>query len=198
MHAVKHLVRTFVGLRCGPSARARLHAAAARLAEGDHALKLQAVEDLHITLQFLGATPQEDLAMLGRALEEAAAGFAPLEVTYRGLGAFPHPERPRVIWAGVEEPDGGDRLADLARAIGRAMRAVGYRPEKRAFHAHVTVARVHSRPGARALEALVPPPAGPPPLDLGGEILSDLKLMLSDPGNYPYHYIDLTTVPLEG
>ncbi len=35
-------------------------------------------------------------------------------------------------------------------------------------------------------------------LDLGGEMLSEVKLILSDPSQRPYHYIDLTTVELGG
>jgi len=195
---MKPLVRTFVGLRCGRAVRARMHALACDLARGDPALKVPAIEDLHLTLQFLGNTPQEDLGALGSALEEAAAGFAPIDVVYRGLGAFPDASRPRVLWAGLEEPDGTDRIGALAKAVGGTLRRIGYRPEKRAFHAHVTLARVHRRPGPRVLEALARSAADPHAVDLGGEILSELKLILSDPGNHPYHYIDLTTVSLGG
>ena len=195
---MKPLVRTFVGLRCGKAVRGRMHALANDLARGDPALKVPAIEDLHLTLHYLGNTPQEDLGPLGEALEDAVAEFAPIEVTYRGLGAFPDATRPRVLWTGVGEPDGADRIAALAKAVGRSLRTVGYRPEKRAFHAHVTLARVHRRPGPRVLEALARSASGVQIVDLGGEILSELKLILSDPGNHPYHYIDLTTVQLVG
>ena len=188
-------VRTFVGLRCGAAIRRRLHARAERLKADDRALRVPAVEDLHVTVQFLGATAQEDLADVGRALEEACAGLPPVAVAYRGLGAFPNARRPRVIWAGVheDEPD-EERLPHLVRAVGKALRPLGFKPEARRFHAHVTLARIRGRPSERVLEAL----RGAGELDLGGEILSELKLMLSDPGHRPYHYIDLTTVELGG
>jgi 2'-5' RNA ligase len=41
------------------------------------------------------------------------------------------------VWAGVEGP-----LDDLAARIDKAMAGIGYAPEKRAFHAHVTLARL--------------------------------------------------------
>lgn len=195
---MKHLVRTFVGLRCGRVVRERLHKLGMELKGGDPALKLPAVEDIHLTLQYLGNTPQEDLAAIGHALEGAVEGFAPIEVAYRGLGAFPDAKRPRVLWAGIEEPVGHDRIGDLAKAVSRALREIGYRPEKRAFHAHVTLARVHRKPPARVFEALERSAADPDEMDFGAEMLSELKLILSDPGNHPYHYIDLTTVGLEG
>ena len=195
---MKHLVRTFVGIRVGRVVRRRLHALGTELKSGDPALKLPAIEDIHLTLQYLGNTPQEDIAPLGEAMAEAAEGFGPIEVLYRGLGAFPNAERPRVLWAGIEEPDGENRIGALAKAVGRSLRSVGYRPEKRAFHAHVTVARVHRRPPERVFEALGRSAANAEEMDFGTETLSELKLILSDPGNHPYHYIDLTTVDLEG
>ena len=197
MPGMKHLVRTFVGIRCGTAVRRRMHAAAVALKGDDPALKLPAIEDLHLTLHYLGDTPQEDIGVLSEALEEAAEASAPFEVAYRGLGAFPDAGRPRVAWVGVEDPEGGEPapLLALQRDLGRALRGVGYRPERRRFHPHVTLARVHRRPGPRVLETLA---AGgePQAMDLGGEMLSEVKLILSDPGHRPYHYIDLTTVEL--
>ncbi|MDJ0520588.1 MAG: RNA 2',3'-cyclic phosphodiesterase [Planctomycetota bacterium] len=195
---MKHLVRTFVGIRCGRAVRRRMHAAAMDLRGGDASLKVPAFEDIHLTLQYLGNTPQEDIAPIGEALEEAVEGFGPIDVVYRGLGAFPNAQRPRVLWAGVEDPTGEDRIGALVQAIGRRLRRIGYRPEKRAFHAHVTLARVHRRPPERVFEALAASEARPEEMDFGAETLSDLKLILSDPGHRPYHYIDLTTVSLGG
>ncbi|MDA1193838.1 MAG: RNA 2',3'-cyclic phosphodiesterase [Planctomycetota bacterium] len=187
---MQHLLRTFVGIRVGPGVRPALARAAQAVRGDDPALRLIAPADLHLTLHYLGATPAEDVSDIGSALDEAAAACAPFEVDYRGLGAFPDVARPRAIWAGVVDASGA--LVELQRAIGRALREVGYRPERRAFHPHVTLARVHRGPGAAVLEALR---AGSD-LDLGGEILSEVKLILSDPGQHPYHYIDLTTVEL--
>ena len=197
---MKHLVRTFIGIRCGLSTRRRMHREAEALKGDDPALKLPAIEDLHLTLHYLGDTPQEDIGVLSEALDEVAEAHAPFEVAYRGLGAFPDAGRPRVAWVGIEDPDGGpsEPLLALQRAIGRGLREVGYRPERRKFHPHVTLVRVHRRPSDRVLETLAGPAAvdGAQPMDLGGEILSEVKLILSDPGHRPYHYIDLTTVEL--
>lgn len=187
-------VRTFVALPLAPSTRKRLVACAERLKGDDPALRLPHERDLHLTLQFLGRTATEDLADIGNALDELTADIAPIAVSFRGLGGFPSLERPRVLWAGVPEDEGGRELGELAKAVGRALRTVGYRPEKRRFHAHVTLARVHRRPGARVFAEL----GQAEDLDLGGEILSELKLILSDPTQRPYHYIDLTTVELGG
>lgn len=194
--AVERRVRTFVGLRCGPAVRRRLHAQGERLMAGERVLRVPAIEDLHTTVQFLGTTDQGDITPIGRALQEAVGDLPPIAVAYRGLGAFPNVQRPRVVWAGVHEEDPAEgRLAHLVDAVGRALRPLGFKPEARRFHAHVTLARIRGRPSERFLETLR---SAPPDLDLGGETLSELKLMLSDPGHRPYHYIDLTTVEFGG
>ena len=187
-------VRTFVALRLQPSTRKRLHAAAEEIKAGDPAIRLPHERDLHLTLQFLGRTAQEDLAAIGEALDEALEEVPPIALSFRGIGGFPNLERPRVLWAGIPDEEGGDACRELARLVARALRPVGYRPEKRKFHPHVTIARVHRRPGEAVFQAL----EASAELDLGGQIVSELKFILSDPSQRPYHYIDLTTVELGG
>jgi len=186
------MLRTFVGLRCGPAVSRQLHKEALALKAIEGGLRVPAVEDLHMTLQFLGETLMEDVTEIDRALREAAAGIPPLELDYRGLGAFPAPERARVIWAGVEDEDGV--LQELVTRVGSALGQLGYPKEKRRYHAHVTLARVRKRPSPELLAALESGSGR----DYGSEVLSDLKLIVSAPGNQPYHYIDLKTVELEG
>jgi 2'-5' RNA ligase len=187
-------VRTFIALRLGPAAQQRLHAAASSLGGTESVLHATPAADLHITLQFLGYTHQEDIAPIGNALDEALEEVPPILASFVGLGAFPDAERARVVWAGIPEEDGGAEISALARTIGRVMRELGYRPERRRFHPHVTIGRMRGRPSAGFPDSL----AAASKLDLGGEMLSEVKLILSDPSQRPYHYIDLTTVELGG
>ncbi len=195
---MKHLVRTFVGIRCGRAMRDVLHREGLRLQADDPVVKLPAIEDLHITLQYLGDTAQEDITHIAEALEEAVEDIAPFLVGYVGVGAFPDVQRPRAIWAGIDPDGGAEELRGLARSVSKALRPIGYRGEKRAYHPHVTIARAHSKPSDRFLHDLSAAHSHPHEMDLGEEMVSELKLILSDPGHGPYHYIDLTTVPLGG
>jgi 2'-5' RNA ligase len=189
---VAKLLRTFVALRCGAAVSRRLAAQARRLAALDGGLKAPSTDDFHLTLQFLGDTNETDVPEIGRALVAAAEGHGPFELRYGGLGAFPEPARARVVWAAVRTPDGPGPLADLAAAVGGALGPLGFPPEARAWHPHVTLGRLRRRPQDALVEALE---AGRD-LDLGREEVSDLKLILSDPREGRYRYIDLTTVPL--
>ena len=153
-------------------------------------------DEFHLTVQFLGETDESDVAAIGRALEAATAPLSPFELRYGGLGAFPSPERARVVWAAateIETPP-GQGLQALAAAIGGRLGALGYPPEARRLHPHVTLGRVRGRPPPALVDAIE---AGKD-LDLGREWVSELKLILSQPGDRGYRYIDLTTAMFEG
>ncbi len=184
-------LRTFVAIRCGAEIGARLRREADRLARKEDRLKLGAAEDLHLTVQFLGDTREEDLMPISRALAAAGAASRPVEARYVGLGAFPDARRARVVWAGVREEPAGT-LRALARDVGERLQAIGFPPEARDWSAHVTLGRVKGPPCREFVEAL----EAAADVDLGEETLSDLKLILSSPEEGRYHYIDLTTVRL--
>lgn len=99
---------------------------------------------LHFTLKFLGEVPDDRLGEIGRALEGSLHGAHAFALTLQGMGAFPSPSRPRIVWVGVGA--GKEELCDLARRSEHAMESVGFPPEERPFAAHVTVKRV--RPGS--------------------------------------------------
>jgi 2'-5' RNA ligase len=104
------------------------------------------VEGLHVTLRFLGATPDDRQPAIAAALEEAARGVARFEITLNGGGAFPNASRPRVLWIGIRT--GAEELAALARRLDGALRPLGWPPEDRPFSGHLTLARTDGVAGA--------------------------------------------------
>ncbi len=112
---------------------------------------------LHTTLKFLGevdpARVPEIIARVQRGM--AMQPTAPAIVRLRGLGAFPQPERPKVIWLGVqgESESNQGRLLSLARAVEDWMAELGFPREERPFRAHLTLGRVRDRRQPRAVDA---------------------------------------------
>jgi len=100
-------------------------------------------EGIHLTLKFLGRTPEGQIEDIVRALSSACAPFPPFACTVEGLGCFPNLHRPRVIWVGVQEPTGA--LSGLQRAIEEACAGLGFRRERRPFHPHLTLGRLQDR-----------------------------------------------------
>ena len=188
-----HTLRTFVAVRCSEHVCARIRETAERLRRLDGALRPPRTDDFHVTLQFLGDTNEADVVPIGKALQDALTAVSPFAVAYGGLGAFPTPARARVVWAAareLESPSGA--FAALAGAVGAGLDALGFPPERRAFHPHVTLGRVRRRPSAELVAAV----EAAQDLDLGRDEVSEVKLILSDPGSRGYSYVDLTTVAL--
>lgn len=100
-------------------------------------------EGIHLTLKFLGDTPKKKLPDIEQALEVVARNTPACTLTAEGLGCFPNPRRPRVLWVGVQEPTG--RLEALQAAIEEAMTSLGYPPERHSFTPHLTLGRVRRR-----------------------------------------------------
>ena len=110
-------------------------------------------EDWHLTLRFLGETSPEALEALRVAL--VTADFEhPFDIVFGRLGAFPGPERARVLWLGVE--DGRAALTALAARVEVAAREAGFPPETGPFAPHVTLSRLAPPADVRRLVDRVP------------------------------------------
>ncbi len=88
------------------------------------------------------------------------AAAPPLTLRLAGSGRFGTPRRPQVMWAGL---DGDIRpLADVARRLADAARALDLPVEDRPFRAHLTVGRWRPRqPADAGLAALLRDYRGP-------------------------------------
>jgi 2'-5' RNA ligase len=133
------VARAFVAVRPPDAALAAVADAVAPVRDGDPAVagaRWTTPAQWHVTLQFLGNRVDLDGVATALAALDAAAGTARLG----GGGAFPSPKRARVLWLGLLE--GTELLASLATAVGTLLGPVGYPPEGRPFHAHLTLARL--------------------------------------------------------
>jgi 2'-5' RNA ligase len=148
---------------------------------------------LHVTLKFLGAAAAERLPALLGALETVARGAGALRLEARGVGGFPSPRRPRVVWVGVAGEVAA--LGALAAAVERAVEPLGFPPEGRPFRAHLTLGRVRSPRGlgrlARAIEG-----AGQP--EFGAWTASELVLYQSHLRPTGAVYEAMARLPLGG
>ena len=104
--------------------------------------------NLHLTLVFLGATPADRLTAYAAALADVPVPR--LELFLDRYGYWP---RSRILWLGSSRTP--PELYELVADLHRRLRACGFTPERRAFQAHITLARKFPGP------APVQPPAEP-------------------------------------
>ena len=109
-------------------------------------LRLVNPEGVHLTLKFLGNVDRSLLPALADALDAVGEGAAPFALQLSGVGVFPNPRSPRVLWAGVT----GDiaSLTALARRVDDACSTLGFPRERRPFSPHLTLARVRESASA--------------------------------------------------
>ena len=127
-----------MALNLAPALREALWAAAAPIREGGFPVKWVSGDGIHVTLKFLGDVEDEREGDLVAALRRAAVGARALSLALEGFGAFPDPERPRVVWAGIApEP----ALEILQHRVEQEFAPLGFPTEARAFRPHVTLGR---------------------------------------------------------
>jgi 2'-5' RNA ligase len=107
----------------------------------------------HITLAFLGDVEQGDLNDVCRATVAAVSALQPFDLRLEGLGTFPDPIRPRVVWVGATDA-GLAPLESMQKEVVKAVRSVGYPPQDDRFHPHVTLGRL--KPGRRPSPDMTP------------------------------------------
>ena len=192
------VLRLFVALVPCAAHRARLAEEARRWAALEPSARAVAAENLHGTVAFLGAVVGAEADAVAAVVRRVAARHPPFSVTIAGLGAFPSPERPRVVWAGLDAAgDGAARMAAIARDLASALAEAGHPVDAaERFHAHVTLARVHGPGCSEALEKALT--TGTLQGTYTPEVLSDLLLMVSENDGRGVRYRPLATVPLTG
>jgi 2'-5' RNA ligase len=105
--------------------------------------------NIHLTLKFFGNVGVEDTRRLSDAAAVAGHGVSPFPISIGGTGVFPKHGAPRVLWVGIEDPSGN--LTELQRRFEDECVREGFAKEERAFRPHLTLARLRSPQGARAL-----------------------------------------------
>ncbi len=184
-------VRAFVAVLLSEEVRASLAQELDHLRSVAPAVGWVRPENLHLTLKFLGHVSPETLARVEAGLAEAVADQHSLALAFAGLGAFPSPERPRVIWAGIVKGD--EALVTLQARIEATLAGQEIPREERPFHPHLTLGRVReprqARPLVSALRAREQVP-------FGHQKVPAIHLMRSDLHPQGVRYTILRAFPL--
>lgn len=140
------MVRAFVAVELPEPVRDALGACQQELKRAGVRVTWADARKLHLTLRFLGDLPRDHIEVMALALDETAGLCGPFDIAVENVGSFGSRGRPSVLWAGCADPDG--RLAEVQRRVEGAVVDLGYPPERRPFHPHVTLGRL--RPGRDA------------------------------------------------
>jgi RNA 2',3'-cyclic 3'-phosphodiesterase len=173
-------LRLFLGFRL-PESTARTVARWQRDELLEHRARPVPLENLHVTIAFLGSRPAEEVASIAGALHRAVEGVAPPVLTplrYRET---------RAVGMLVFDDEEG-RATRIAEGAHRRLAELGvYEPERRPWLPHLTVVRFRERPRLR-----------PPIPELGPVTMSDAAVYISRLRPTGAQYEVVESVPLGG
>lgn len=131
-------LRLFVAVEVNDAVRGLAQSAAATLVAAGVAGKFESPEKMHVTVAFLGSTPEPDLPAVTQALRAASAACRPFELDFARLGAFPSERRPRVVWIGPAHESAA--FVSCAGRVREAYERLGFAFDHDALP-HITICR---------------------------------------------------------
>ena len=96
---------------------------------------------------------ENSIQAVSEAMARAVDGQRPFSLYVRGLGCFPHPARPRVLWMGIDDPT--RILQSIYRQLAEALSPLGFPPDHQSFRPHLTLARRRRQIDKAALQVLL-------------------------------------------
>ena len=180
-------LRTFVAVKIAPPpALRRLHS---RLVELGNRFRPVALDNLHVTLKFLGDTTEEQVPAICAVLKRVIDEYSATSVILRGLGAFPNVRRPAVVWVGLAQ---AETLCHLAGEIDAGLLDLGFTPESRSFQPHLTLLRTKSRPPDSLFSLLSEESQS----DFGMALIEEVEFLQSELTRSGSRYLTLATFAL--
>jgi 2'-5' RNA ligase len=118
----------------------RIAAAQKLLVQTGADLKPVDPRNIHVTIRFLGNITPATAEKIHEEMNKTQ--FTPFTAHISGIGAFPNPHSPRVVWAGITE--GADQLRSVFSQLEPRLQGLGFTPDPKGFSPHLTIARVRS------------------------------------------------------
>lgn len=177
-------MRLFIAVAADDETKSAAAAAVSRLRRAGGNVRWVDPRDMHTTLRYFGATPEDKLPEIRDLMTRAAAATPPFQIVYGGVGAFDSLEEARVVWIGL-----GEGIVPMERAA----RLLG-RDERRPFAPHLTLGRNRSAAAAPEFVAAL---KAEPVLNLRRPV-TKLSLYASRPAPFGHAYEILLEAALTG
>lgn len=131
--------RLFVAIRVEPDQKfTTTYAAFRQPLVLDH-IKWVEPQNMHLTLKFLGKTPDEQLPQLHAALLEVASRHTDFDLNFTKTGIFGSSYHPRVIWLGDET---SQPIRLLGEDLLNTLDLAGFARDRQNFVPHLTLGRI--------------------------------------------------------
>jgi len=133
-------IRTFISLNIEESLKEKLKLIQSDVKDSlkNYPVKWTNSGNFHLTLRFLGNLEESLVNQLTKELSEIKPGFGKLKFNTLGIGFFPNPEYPNVVFIDLKED--GNNSGKLVEKIDSVINSYGIKPDKK-FVPHITLGR---------------------------------------------------------
>ena len=104
-----------------------------------HSIKWVSFDNLHLTLQFLGDTNEDDIATIMNILDNLQAYFTKFEVKLSGLYTFGSRDNPNVLWTKWID---NNQTKNLAKLLNEPISLINNIKSDEKFIPHLTLGRI--------------------------------------------------------
>ncbi len=147
------MIRSFLAIELPKPIVRKIEEVQADLRSAQADVRWVSPEKIHLTLKFFGNIEESRIDSIFKSIEEPVRNTLPFSIRVQGIGAFPHVKNPRVIWLGLVT--GSQILTSLQKQIETQLEKIGFQPEDRPFHPHLTLGRTKSSRGKDELAGRV-------------------------------------------
>lgn len=138
-------MRVFAGIPLSAEGAERVAEICSRLSDNPvlAAFRWVPPRNIHLTLRFFGDVAEDKVDAIADSLSRTCARAGAVEFSLNGLGVFPRPSNPSVLWAGPDETP--IEISALHENLESALAAEGYPADERLFRPHLTIGRRRRR-----------------------------------------------------
>ncbi|MGI9471354.1 MAG: RNA 2',3'-cyclic phosphodiesterase [Rubripirellula sp.] len=138
-------IRSFIAIPLGDEVSRNAVRLLKRVSASGDGIKWVPADNLHLTLKFLGDVDNTQVPSVCAVIRNICQQYDPFQLRLAGAGGFPNPQRPRILYAGVEDSSGA--LTEIVTQLEKDLAKIGFKPEPRDYTPHLTLGR--TRGGSR-------------------------------------------------
>ena len=186
-------IRSFIAIQLAPDVNRNSTRMLQRLRQSSDGIKWVPTDNLHLTLKFLGDVDNTEVPDVCKVIHRICAHQSPFHLDFSGTGGFPSLQRPRILYAGINDASGA--LTEIVSQLETSLAELGFKQEPRDYIPHLTLGRTRSASrlaSSDVMERL----ATEERTELGGMLVGSLQMVASflDKSGPTYQVMD--TIPL--
>ena len=136
----ERLIRTFVAIKAPDGAKNIKQMLISTMDKDKAEIRWVKHSNLHLTLKFLGFTPENHINGLSNDLDAIAKANRPFDLSVSGTGCFPMESKPSVLFLGLS--GNINALSKLVKDTEILMTKRGYPKLESDYFPHITIARI--------------------------------------------------------